>query len=345
MKLLIATDAWSPQVNGVVKTLGSLVAELRRRGVEICVISPDDFPTMPLPTYHEIKLAWPWPSVIRERLIQFRPDHIHIATEGPIGWAMRHACLHDGRVFTTSYHTRFPEYLLARAPIPLDVSYAALRGFHNAGHGVMVSTRSIENDLAARGFTNLMRWGRGVDLGRFSPDAPTDALPHWPRPVFLTVGRLAPEKNIDAFLALDLPGTKVVIGDGPSAGELRERHRQAVFLGQRGHDELPSLYAHADVFVFPSLTDTFGLVLIEAMACGLPVAAFDVAGPRDVIGNSGAGVLGPDLRANALAALRIRREICREHALGFTWEKSADEFLANVEAAQHARRRELESAA
>jgi glycosyltransferase involved in cell wall biosynthesis len=322
-----------------------LIGELGRRGHEVLVISPDKFPTMPLPTYQEIRLAFPRPSVIRLHLQRFRPEHIHIATEGPIGWAVRHACLQDRRVFTTSYHTRFPEYLAARAPIPLDVSYMALRSFHNAGQGVMVSTQSIEDELGARGFRNLMRWGRGVDLARFHPDVDISAVPQWPRPVFLTVGRLAPEKNLDAFLGLDLPGTKVVVGDGPSADELRDRHRQAVFLGARDHAALPALYAQADAFVFPSLTDTFGLVLIEAMACGLPVAAFPVAGPKDVVGASGAGVLSHDLRAAALAALRIERSRCRRHALGFTWAASADQFLANVAHAQAAHRTLLERAA
>jgi glycosyltransferase involved in cell wall biosynthesis len=345
MRLLLATDAWTPQVNGVVKTLHALIGELSQRGVEIKVLSPGDFPSVPLPTYGEIRLAWPWPSIIREAMDSFRPDHVHIATEGPIGWAARHACLRGGRAFSTSYHTRFPEYLMARLPIPLDLSYAALRSFHNAGQGVMVSTQSIEDDLAARGFRNILRWGRGVDLARFHPDTSTAGLPHWPRPVFLTVGRLAPEKNLDAFLGLDLPGTKVVIGDGPAAAALRDRHRQAVFLGVRSHDELPALYAHADVFVFPSLTDTFGLVLIEALASGVPVAAFPVAGPRDVIGKAPVGMLSDDLRGAALAALRLSRDACRRHALGFTWERSATQFLANIEAAQRLRRATLEQAA
>ncbi len=251
LKLLIATDAWTPQVNGVVRTLGSLIAELEQRGVAVRVVSPLDFPTLPLPTYHEIRLAWPWPSVIHGHLATFRPDHVHIATEGPIGWAMRHACIQGGLAFTTSYHTRFPEYLLARAPIPLELSYAALRSFHNAGHGVMVATQSIEDDLGARGFHHLMRWGRGVDLQAFRPDVSTKLLPTWQRPIFLTVGRLAPEKNLDTFLSLDLPGTKVVIGDGPSAAHLQHRYRQAVFLGSRNHGDLPAFYAMRMCLSFP----------------------------------------------------------------------------------------------
>jgi glycosyltransferase involved in cell wall biosynthesis len=342
MRLLIATDAWTPQINGVVRTLGSLVAELERRGHVVEVLNPGDFPTVPLPTYQEIRLAWPWPASIRARIEAFVPDHVHIATEGPIGWATRHVCLQRGRAFTTSYHTRFPEYLLARAPIPLNLSYAALRSFHNAGRGIMVSTPSIEAELMQRGFERLMRWGRGVDLARFHPGAvlpdpscglPGDVLAGLPRPIFLTVGRLAPEKNLPAFLALDLPGTKLVVGDGPAMDELKQAFPKAVFLGPRSHDALPALYAHADAFVFPSLTDTFGLVLIEALACGLPVAAFPAPGPRDVIGDSGAGVLDADLKAAAMAALRLDRGRCRSHALGFTWERSADQFLANVAAA------------
>ncbi len=330
VKLLVATDAWKPQVNGVVKTFGNLIPELARLGIETDVINPNDFPTAAMPGYGEIRLAWPRRSILEAKLDASCPDHIHIATEGPIGWAMRRLCLKRGLPFTTSYHTRFPEYLAARAPVPLALSYSVLKRFHNAGNGIMVATPSIRTELEERGFQRLMNWGRGVDLERFNPQATATAM-NWPRPVFVTVGRLAPEKNLEAFLALDLPGTKVVIGDGPSSNELRERYRQTVFLGSRSHDELPGLYAQADVFVFPSLTDTFGLVLIEALACGVPVAAFPVAGPRDVIGVSDAGVLDNDLKAAALAALRIERAKCREHALGFTWAASAAQFKSNIE--------------
>jgi glycosyltransferase involved in cell wall biosynthesis len=336
MRILFATDAWRPQINGVVKTLERLTGELERRGLAIDIVHPGEFRSVPMPGYAEIRLALASAQALRERIARARPHHVHIATEGPIGWAARRACLDLGLPFTTSYHTRFPEYVRERAPVPLALSYALLRRFHNAGQGVLVATESIERELAGHGFRNLMRWGRGVDLARFRPDAEPPFPITWPRPIFLTVGRLAPEKNLDAFLKLPLPGTKVVVGDGPMAGALMDRHRQAVFLGARSHEELAGLYAQADVFVFPSRTDTFGLVLIEALACGLPVAAYPVAGPRDVIGASGVGVLSEDLQAAALAALRIDREACRRHALGFTWERSADQFYAAARRANHA---------
>ncbi|MCA3564796.1 MAG: glycosyltransferase family 1 protein [Methylocystis sp.] len=330
MKVVIATDAWAPQINGVVQTLGFTIGELNRRGVETRVVSPDLFPHMPMPGYPEISLAWPSQSAIRDLITTFRPDHIHIATEGPIGWAVRHICLSEGRLFTTSYHTRFPEYLRARLPVPLELSYRALRRFHNAGQGIMVATPSIEQELRARGFQNTMRWSRGVDLDGFHPAADETLAISWPRPIFLYVGRLAPEKNLDAFLSLALPGTKLVIGDGPAGEELRTRYPEAVFLGARSHAALPPYYAHADVFVFPSRTDTFGLVLIEALACGLPVAAFPAPGPQDVVGGSGCGIISGDLRAAALAALRIDRNLCRRQAESFTWERATTQFLANV---------------
>jgi glycosyltransferase involved in cell wall biosynthesis len=340
MKLIIVTDAWLPQVNGVVKTLTATIAGLESRGVVVRVVGPDQFRTMPLPSYGEIRLALARPAALRERIESFDPDHVHIATEGPLGWAARHVCLKQGRCFTTSYHTRFPEYLRARAPVPLSMSYRVLRRFHNAGDGVMVATQSVENELRERGFVNIMRWSRGVDLSRFNPNAPPPPE-SWPRPVFMTVARLAPEKNIEAFLQLDLPGTKVVVGDGPSADMLRQKFPQAVFLGARTHDELPGLYANADVFVFPSRTDTFGLVLIEALAAGLPVAAYRVAGPRDIIGESAAGVLSEDLRQASLDALRLDRAACREHALTFTWDHSVEQFITNIRQAHGGSRRKL----
>ncbi|MGL5138644.1 MAG: glycosyltransferase family 4 protein, partial [Beijerinckiaceae bacterium] len=270
MKLMIVTDAWRPQVNGVVKTLIATIAGLEARGITVEVVGPDQFRTVPLPSYGEIRVALARPAHLRKRMEAFEPDHVHIATEGTLGWAARHVCLKQGRCFTTSYHTRFPEYLHARVPVPLSLSYRLLKRFHNAGSGIMVATQSVEDELKERGFLNIMRWSRGVDLSRFNPDATMLSEQTWPRPVFMTVARLAPEKNIEAFLALDLPGTKVVVGDGPSAEALRQKFPQAVFLGSRTHDELPGLYANADVFVFPSRTDTFGLVLIEALAAGLP---------------------------------------------------------------------------
>jgi glycosyltransferase involved in cell wall biosynthesis len=343
MKMLIATDAWEPQVNGVVQTLKSTIREMRKRGVEIEVINPGLFRSAAMPGYPEIRVAWPRLQQIRKILTTFQPDHVHIATEGPIGWAMRRICMQEKLGFTTSYHTRFPEYLRARVPVPITLSYAALRRFHNAGDGIMVATPSIEADLVSRGFKNIMRWGRGVDQTGFHPGADGAFPETWPRPIFLSVGRLATEKNLDGFLALALPGTKLVVGDGPAADELKAKFPDAVFLGAKSHAELPALYAHADVFVFPSLTDTFGLVLIEALACGLPVAAFPAPGPVDVIGKSGAGVISGNLRDAALGALRIDRSLCRKHAENFTWEHATDQFLANVARSHSSHKRSARS--
>jgi glycosyltransferase involved in cell wall biosynthesis len=328
MNILIATDAWLPQVNGVVKTLEQTIKELHHRGHSTRVISPDLFWTMPMPGYPEIRLARPQRAVLEAALDVFNPDHVHIATEGPVGWAMRGICIRQGRRFSTCYHTQFPEYVHERAPVPKALTYGLLRRFHNRGNCVMVATESMESALTSRGFANVRRWGRGVDLAGFSPRA--RGLPRNRRPVFLSVGRLAPEKNLDAFLSLDLPGTKVVVGDGPSAARLKSRYRDAVFLGNKTHAELPAIYASADVFVFPSLTDTFGLVLVEAMACGLPVAAFPAAAPLEVIGSSGAGVLSADLKEAAMAALAIDRRQARRHAETFTWQRATDQFLENI---------------
>ena len=333
MNILLATDAWEPQVNGVVKTLNATTRELQGRGHFVRVIAPHLFRRASLPGYPEIEVAWPDQRAIRRILGEGRPDHIHIATEGPIGWAMRRIARREGLIFTTSFHTRFPEYLRARLPVPVGLTYRALRRFHNAGSGVMVATNSIGTELERRGFRNIMAWGRGVDLSAFSPAPALDPFEGLRRPIFLSVGRLAPEKNLEAFLSLSLPGTKVVIGDGPAAASLRAQFPDAVFMGSRDHAELPACYAGADVFVFPSRTDTFGLVLVEALACGLPIAAFPAPGPIDIIGGSGAGVIDDDLAAAAMSALTIDRSQCRRHAEGFTWDRATDQFVHNLERA------------
>ncbi len=333
MNIILATDAWEPQVNGVVKTLQATTRELHRRGHGVRVIAPHLFRRAGLPGYPEIEVAWPDQRVIRRILAEGRPDHIHIATEGPIGWAMRRIALRERRIFTTSFHTRFPEYVRARLPVPIGLTYRALRSFHNAGNGVMVATPSIRTELERRGFQTVLAWGRGVDLSGFNPATTFDPYEGLRRPIFLSVGRLAPEKNLEAFLALPLPGTKVVIGDGPAAADLRARFPEAIYLGSQSHTDLPALYAAADVFVFPSRTDTFGLVLIEALACGLPVAAFPAPGPLDIIGESGAGVLSGDLASAAMAALTLDRAACRRHAERFTWSRATDQFVANLERA------------
>ena len=327
MRILVATDAWRPQVNGVVRSLESLAQSLRKMGVGVEFISPQDFVSFPLPGYREISLALAWPKLVRRR-IESGYDHIHIATEGPIGQVVRAICLREGVCFTTSFHTLFPEYIQARCGLPPAFAYAALRRFHNAGAGTMVSTPSLARHLHGLGFRRLLRWSRGVDYSLFSPKkaAPLEI----PRPIFLYAGRLSIEKNLEAFLRLDLPGSKVVVGDGPAAPRLRALFPDTFFLGLKTADELPSLYAAADVFVFPSRTDTFGMVLLEALACGAPVAAFPVMGPIDVVGSSGAGVLDEDLRAAAIAALDIPRECARARALHFNWDDCARQFMDNV---------------
>ncbi|HTV32560.1 MAG TPA: glycosyltransferase family 1 protein [Methylocella sp.] len=334
MRILVATDAWKPQVNGVVRSLESIAKAVQEFGSEIEFLTPQGFATVPLPTYGEIRLALASRRAAAKRIDSAAFDHIHIATEGPIGLAVRRHCLHVKRVFTTSYHTRFPEYISTRTRIPESFTYALLRRFHNAGSGVMVSTQSLANELGSRGFRRLMHWSRGVDHSVFSPSKAVAI--DLPRPIFLYAGRLAPEKNVEAFLELDLPGSKMVAGDGPSRAAMEARFPQAHFIGTQNSEALAARYASADVFVFPSRTDTFGMVLIEAMACGLPVAALPVPGPSDVVGESGAGVLDFDLRAACLSALDIPRERARAHALNFTWAKSAQQFLDNIRLAKSA---------
>jgi len=305
-----------------------VVAELRAGGDVVEVISPDRFRTLPCPTYPEIRLSLATPARIATLVAQARPDFIHIATEGPLGMLARRHCVKRGRGFTTSYHTKFPEYVAARAPLPLAWGYAFMRRFHNAGLGCMVATQSLEVDLAAHGFRNLMRWPRGVDHALFHPRPGADL--GFPRPVFLYVGRVAVEKNLEAFLKLDLPGTKVVVGDGPAREHLARDYPQAKFLGVRRGEALGEAYAAADVFVFPSLTDTFGNVILEALASGVPVAAYPVTGPKDVLTDPRAGALDADLGKAALAAFALSREAAREFALGFSWPSSAAIFRDNI---------------
>lgn len=328
MRIAIVSDAAPPQVNGVVRTLNCTTTELEKLGHAVRLIGPAEFATVPAPSYPEIRLALA-PGWRLAKLIEtFAPDAIHIATEGPLGYAARKFCLRRGYPFTTAYHTRFPEYLEPRFRVPAAWTYSVLRRFHAPARRIMVATHSMEQELAARGFTNLVRWSRGVDVDLFRP-GPKDSYP-WPRPILLYVGRVAVEKNIEAFLNLDVPGTKVVIGDGPQRRSLEARYPQARFLGKKSNGDLARHYAAADVFVFPSRTDTFGLVLLEAMAAGVPVAAYPVPGPLDVIGESGAGAMSDDLGAAVELALQIDGAACRTRALGFSWEASARQFAAHV---------------
>ncbi len=335
MHVLIATDAWRPQINGVVRSLENVAAGAEACGATVSFLSPDMFRTVPMPNYREIRLAVTTRRQVARKVAAIAPDYIHIATEGPVGLKVRSVCLDENRPFTTSYHTRFPEYLAARMPVPRRLTYALLRRFHNAGAGVMVSSPSLERDLTARGFRNIMRWSRGVDGTLFRPR--DEKVLDLPGPIFLFVGRVAVEKNIEAFLAADLPGSKVVVGDGPVRADLQARYPAATFLGALSGEPLARVYASADVFVFPSLTDTFGIVLLEALASGLPVAAYPVMGPIDVIGGSGCGVLDADLRKAALAALDLPRDRCRAYGTTFTWTESARQFFDNIRIAhEHA---------
>ncbi len=330
MRILVVSDAWHPQVNGVVRTLSMVAAELTALGHEVEVIGPDRFRTVALPTYRSIRVALLPGRRLAPMIEAFRPDSVHIATEGPLGLAARRWAVRRGMAFTTSFHTRFPEYLHARLRAPTGLSYAWLRRFHNAGSATMVATASLRGELVQRGFRNVRPWTRGVDLARFHPQpAPAGDMP---RPLFLYVGRLAVEKNLEAFLSLDLPGTKVVVGDGPQRDALARAYPDARFLGERHGAALARIYANADVFVFPSRTDTFGLVLLESLASGTPVAAHPVTGPADILEGAapGVGALDHDLRAAALRALSGDRAACRRHAERFSWRACAEVFLANL---------------
>jgi glycosyltransferase involved in cell wall biosynthesis len=324
MHILVATDAWKPQVNGVVNTYVNIEREAAAAGFSLSFLTPLEFRTVPLPTYSEIRLALVRPSHAARRAEESGASWIHIATEGPIGLAMRAHCLRAGRPFSTSYHTRFPEYAAARIPIPLSWGYRFERWFHNAGAGVMAASRSLCSELAAQGISNVHLWSRGVDLELFRPcKADRFGLP---RPLFLYAGRVAVEKNLEAFLSLDLPGSKAVVGGGPQLEELKARFPGVIFTGPKFGQDLAEHYASADVFVFPSLTDTFGNVLLEALACGVPVAAFNVMGPKDVIPDRSVGILGADLKEAALAALGVDREACRAYAEQFSWNACARRF-------------------
>ena len=338
MRILLVTDAWHPQVNGVVRTLEEVTSHLCAAGHRVEIVSPERFPGFAMPSYPEIRLSLVFPASLRKIIRGFLPDQIHIATEGPLGVAARRACLQLKRPFTTSYHTRFPEYVRVRLPIPLSWSYAFMRRFHNAGTACLVATPSIAAILRDHGFKTVVNWTRGIDRERFHP-RPGDTLARdngWQRPIFMNVGRISIEKNLEAFLALDLPGTTVVVGDGPQRAELQRKYRDAVFTGVKSGEELARHYAAADVFVFPSLTDTFGNVLLEALASGVPVAAFPVPGPLDVIGTSGAGVLDADLRKAALSALQVPRERALAHAASFDWDECVRMFLEAGQTAKSA---------
>jgi glycosyltransferase involved in cell wall biosynthesis len=325
MKILIVTDAWLPQINGVVRTLQATVRELDTLGHEIEILSPDLFRSLPCPGYAEIRLALATRTQVRRRIDAVAPDALHIATEGPLGWHARAIARQRGWEFTTAYHTRFPQYVRARVPIPLAWSYALLRHFHNAGAATLAATPAIVDELFAHGFTAPRVWSRGVDTTLFNPDGARE--PRGEAPVFLYVGRLAVEKQVDDFLQLDLPGEKWVVGDGPERARLQAAWPQARWFGALQGEALARVYRSADVKVFPSMTDTFGLVLVEAMASGTPVAAYPVAGPIDVVGSSAGGALDMDLRRACLAALALPRSGARAHAMTFSWAAATRQFV------------------
>ena len=335
MRILIATDAWRPQVNGVVRTLTSLARSASALGADIDFLTPDGFPSVGVPTYPGLRMALPNRREIATRIEAASPDAIHIATEGPVGWAARAYCRRRKLAFTSSYTTRFPEYIAVRSIIPASLSYAVLRNFHAAAAMTMVATGSLYNELSARGFRRLGFWGRGVDTELFNPNSP--AKLDLPRPIFMTMGRVAVEKNIEVFLSLDLPGSKVVVGDGPQRADLERKYPKVKFLGEKTGADLTAHLAAADVFVFPSRTDTFGVVQLEALACGTPVAAFPVTGPLDVIADHPVGALDRDLRSACLRALDMSRDACRRFALERSWENSARQFIGNLSALQPSR--------
>ncbi|HYZ48914.1 MAG TPA: glycosyltransferase family 1 protein [Sphingomonas sp.] len=327
MKIALVTDAWTPQVNGVVRTLQSVRAELERMGHRLLVISPDLYGSLPCPTYPEIRLALATPYSLGQRIADFGAEAVHLATEGPLCLSARRWCLRQARPFTTAYHTQFPDYVSKRTGLPAEWFWRYIRWFHAPAEAVLVSTPSIRRTLEAHGIPHVKPWGRGVDLATFGPEAPPPALfADLPRPIQLYVGRVAIEKNLEAFLSSEHPGSKVVVGDGPARGELEARFPQAHFLGAMSGRALAGAFAGADVFVFPSKTDTFGLVMIEALACGTPVAAYPVSGPVDVL-TAEVGAMREDLSDAIAAALTRDRAVCAAYGRSFSWEASARQFL------------------
>ena len=328
-KIAIVTDAWHPQINGVVTTLTQTVKHLENMGHQVKVINPQLFRSIPCPSYPEIRLALAWTPQLKKLLTDFGPNAVHIATEGPLGWAARSVCLKKKFPFTTSYHTRFPEYIKMRIPIPLSWSYAVVRKFHNRAKRVMVATPALGEELGQRNFPNTAPWSRGVNTELFRPDARIDLGIEGPVQVY--VGRVAVEKNIEAFLSLDLPGTKVIVGDGPARDELERKYPEAIFAGYRQGKELAGYIANADVMVFPSLTDTFGVVMLEANGCGVPVAAYPVTGPINVVKNGVNGWLDKDLQTAVHKAMEVSKKSCRNTALQYSWESCSEQFFHNLE--------------
>ena len=333
MHILIATDAWHPQINGVVRVLDVLRSRLLDKGFEVTVISPNDFLTIPCPSYPEIPLAVFPGRKIRSMLKKIRPDVIHIATEGPVGWSMRKICLKKKLPFTSAYHTKFPQYVNERTSLSLDKLYGLMRKFHGASQAVFAPSKTVAKELKEREFDNVITWSHGVDIKTFKPQ--DKDFFDLPRPIHMYVGRVAVEKNIQAFLDLDLEGSKVVVGPGPQREELMVKYPDVLFHIPYSDRELALCYSNADVFVFPSLTDTFGLVMAESLACGVPVAAYPVSGPLDVFlqkgeGERSFGALNSDLKIAIQQAYGKVPKDCRNHAMKFSWDVVVDEFLENI---------------
>lgn len=329
-RVLIVTDAWLPQMNGVVRSLTTTCEILREWGYDVTVISPDQYPSVPCPTYPEIRLALAGPWGVSRRIKSLKPDAVHIATEGPLGFAARRYCADQKIPFSTAYHTQFPEYLASRTPFSPKLFWRYIRWFHGPAERIMVATDSIRRELTEQGLTQLHHWSRGVDLTCFTPDAPPTAeFAGLARPIQLYVGRVAVEKNIDAFLDGDYPGSKVVVGDGPALERLQKTYPNVHFMGRRSGRELAGCYAGADVFVFPSRTDTFGLVIIEALACGTPVAAYPVAGPKDIVTEK-TGALSDNLDRAIAAAVFCDRHDCASYGATYSWEAATAQFLAGL---------------
>lgn len=339
-RLTIVTDAWHPQVNGVVRSIETTNGELKKMGVEVAMITPEPFRSIPMPTYPEIRLSLVTPRRIGQMIEEQQPDYVHIATEGPLGLMARHWCLRNKRPFSTTYHTRFPEYVAARLPLPLSWLYAFVRWFHNRGGACMVATESLRQELAAHGLTNLCLWSRGIDTTLFHPREKSAKPFGLSRPIFMTVGRVAVEKNLPAFLDLNLPGSKVVVGDGPARADLQAQYPDVLFTGVKHGKDLARAYAEADVFVFPSKTDTFGNTILEALASGIPVAGYPVTGPIDIIpAGSNAGALDQDLQIACIAALQASPQAARRLAETYSWEAATQQFFDNVVEAKEQRRK------
>jgi len=330
MKVVIVTDAWDPQVNGVINTLKHTAKVVESLGNEVHFITPQYFKTVPTPTYPEIRLSlFPYRK-LKKMMDQHKPDAVHIATEGPLGLAARRYCIKNKLLFTTAYHTQFPEYIRLRAPIPLSVSYAFMRWFHGAARYTLVTTESMREQLAGWRMENLRIWTRGVDTELFHMRRDKDFL-NAERPVFMYIGRVAVEKNILAFLEQDLPGSKYVVGAGPQLEAIKAKYPEVTFTGYVDNNLLSEHLAAADVFVFPSKTDTFGLVMLEANACGLPIAAYPVPGPLDVVRPGVNGVLNEDLKEACLKALELNPQACRKVAEEYSWQRVGEQFLSYLQ--------------